>query len=131
MPRRRRALVVGLIGDLGSGKTTFVQGFAKGLGIRHRMVSPTFLIFRRYKIPPTPNFQPLTSFVVHMDAYRINGIKDLAPLHFKKLLADPRNLILIEWADQIKKALPKNTQWIHFSHGKHRKERHMHIDISI
>lgn len=111
------ASVVALTGDLGSGKTTFAQGFAKTLGIKPRVVSPTFLIFRRYKI--SKNFQDF----YHVDLYRINNIKQLDILKFKEILKNPQNIVLIEWAERIKKFLPKNTIWVEFNHGRKENER--------
>ena len=82
---RRAALVVALQGDLGAGKTTFVQGFLKGLGIKKRATSPTFVIMRRYKIPHPPSaIRHL--FLHHMDAYRLRKPEDVTPLGFEKIL---------------------------------------------
>ncbi|MFH1161683.1 MAG: tRNA (adenosine(37)-N6)-threonylcarbamoyltransferase complex ATPase subunit type 1 TsaE [Candidatus Jorgensenbacteria bacterium] len=132
-PRSAHATVVGLIGDLGSGKTTFIQGFARGLGIKHNVTSPTFVIFRNYKIPrhefppkaDPPQAEMVNSyqFFCHMDAYRIRKISELAPLGFRKILADPKNILLVEWAENIRRALPRNATLIHFSHGKKSSER--------
>ena len=47
---KKRAFVIGLKGDLGGGKTTFLQGFAKGLGIKEKILSPTFIILRKFKV---------------------------------------------------------------------------------
>ncbi len=116
---RKHARVVALVGDLGAGKTTFTQGFAKALGIRHRMVSPTFLIFRSYDIAPKNNFK----WLYHMDAYRIDDPKELKPLGFKEAIADPANIFLIEWADKIRSALPKDTRWVELRHGRKETER--------
>ncbi len=99
---RKRAFVVGLGGELGSGKTTFLQGFASGLGIRGRVLSPTFIIIRRLK-----NFY-------HIDCYRIQRPKELLDLGFKKIVDNPQNIIAIEWADRVKKILPKNTVMVKF-----------------
>ncbi|MBI2507243.1 MAG: tRNA (adenosine(37)-N6)-threonylcarbamoyltransferase complex ATPase subunit type 1 TsaE, partial [Candidatus Niyogibacteria bacterium] len=63
---RKHALVLALSGDLGSGKTTFVQGFARGLGIRSKIQSPTFLIMRSYKLPAKSY-----KLFAHIDAYRL------------------------------------------------------------
>ncbi len=93
---RKRAAVIGLTGELGSGKTVFTQGFAKGLGIKGRIVSPTFILMRRHG-----NFY-------HFDAYRINNPKEILGLGFKKIINNPENIILIEWADRIKGILPKD-----------------------
>ena len=48
---KRRAFVIGLEGELGGGKTTFIQGFAKGLGVKEKVLSPTFVIYRKFQIP--------------------------------------------------------------------------------
>ncbi|MEK9178667.1 MAG: tRNA (adenosine(37)-N6)-threonylcarbamoyltransferase complex ATPase subunit type 1 TsaE, partial [Patescibacteria group bacterium] len=99
---KNKAIVIGLRGDLGGGKTTFLQGFAKGLGKKARILSPTFIIMRR-----TDNFY-------HIDCYRIQGFKDLLTLGLKKMLTDPKNIVAIEWADRVKKNLPRHTVWVDF-----------------
>lgn len=97
-----RALVLGLEGDLGGGKTTFLQGFAKGLGIKEKILSPTFIIMRRFN-----NFY-------HFDCYRIQKAKDILDLGFKEIINNPQNIVAIEWADRIKKILPKNVLFLKF-----------------
>lgn len=121
----KNALVFGLKGDLGSGKTTFIQGFARALGIRHRIVSPTFLIIRSYKIPKTKVIgqRSTVKSLYHIDAYRIKKYSELALLGFKKRISDPQNIILIEWAEKIKNVLPAKTIWLKFEHGKKENER--------
>lgn len=99
---RNQAMVLALVGDLGGGKTTFLQGFAKGLGIKEKILSPTFIIVRRIK-----NFY-------HIDCYRIKKSKELLDLGFKEIIADPKNIIAIEWADRIRKIMPRGTVWIDF-----------------
>ncbi len=115
---QKHARIAALVGELGAGKTTFAQGFAKALGIKRRMVSPTFLIFREYPLK-NKNFR----FFYHADVYRIRNPRELEPLHFKKILAEPRNVVLIEWADKIKKMLPKDVFWVEFRHGRKETER--------
>ena len=100
--------VIALVGDLGTGKTTFVQGFAEGLGIKDRIISPTFVLMRQHKIPKTQK----TLF--HIDLYRLDGEKKLQQLGLEELLNDTNHLIIIEWAEKIKSLLPKDTTWIHF-----------------
>jgi tRNA threonylcarbamoyladenosine biosynthesis protein TsaE len=117
-PHKKHARVVALVGDLGAGKTTFVQGFAKALGIKHRMVSPTFLIFRNYELR-IKNYE----FFYHVDLYRIESPKELDVINFKEALANPKNIMLIEWAEKIKKILPKDTIWVNFTHGRKETER--------
>jgi len=86
--------IIALSGDLGAGKTTFAQGFALGLGIEDRIVSPTFLIIRQYPIPKQKNF------FYHIDLYRLESI-DLKNSGLEEILTEPSNVVLIEWADKI------------------------------
>lgn len=120
----RRATVVALIGDLGAGKTTFTQGFSRGLGLRRRITSPTFLLVKRLRVKGK-RFNSL----FHIDCYRLQNAKELPPLGIKKILRDPKNIVLIEWADKIKKLLPRETIWIHFTHGGAEHERHVDIRL--
>lgn len=117
-PYKKYALIVALVGDLGAGKTTFVQGFAKALGIKHRMVSPTFLIFRKYELR-----NKKYDFFYHVDVYRIHSPKELNVLGFKSLIQNTKYIILVEWAEKIKKLLPKDTIWVRFKHGRRESER--------
>ncbi|KKU14630.1 tRNA (adenosine(37)-N6)-threonylcarbamoyltransferase complex ATPase subunit type 1 TsaE [Candidatus Wolfebacteria bacterium RIFCSPLOWO2_01_FULL_45_19] len=114
----KRAVVIALEGELGAGKTTFVQGFIKACGISSRVTSPTFLIMRKFQIPNS-RFQIL----FHIDAYRLNNSGELPALGFREILSDPQNIVLIEWADKIKKIIPKNAVWIKFGHGAKSDER--------
>lgn len=91
--------VIALSGPLGAGKTTFVQGFAKGLGIKDKIISPTFVLIRQHKN------------LYHVDLYRINNFQELG---LNEILENPSNIIIIEWAEKIKKMLPKDTTWITF-----------------
>ncbi len=99
----KKAFVIGLEGDLGGGKTTFLQGFAKGLGVKGKILSPTFVIVKRFTIKDLrfKNFY-------HIDCYRIEGPKDILDLGFKKIISDPKHIVAIEWADKIRKILPKS-----------------------
>ncbi len=110
---KRNALVFALKGDLGSGKTTFVQGFLRSLGVKRRITSPTFVIFKRFKIKDL-RFKN----VYHIDCYRIQKPNDLLTLGLKEILENPQNIVLIEWPEIIKRILPKNTIWLKFGHGE-------------
>ena len=101
-----RAVVVGLKGELGGGKTTFTQAFAKALGVKEKILSPTFVIFKKFKIK--------NKNLYHFDCYRIKNSKEILELGFKEIISDPQNIVVIEWADNIKKILPPNTIWINF-----------------
>jgi tRNA threonylcarbamoyladenosine biosynthesis protein TsaE len=105
------ANIIGLSGELGSGKTTFAQGFARALGVKERVISPTFVILKRFKIRGS-RFKNL----IHIDAYRINKPKEIIDLGWKEIINDPQNIILIEWAEKIKKILPQKHFFINFKH---------------
>jgi tRNA threonylcarbamoyladenosine biosynthesis protein TsaE len=119
------ATVVGLYGNLGAGKTTFTQCFAKELGITETITSPTFVIEKIYRIghsPSTafpqgyqttspqssPQFKLPFTQLIHIDAYRLEKGAELAVLSFEKILSDPKNLILIEWPERVADIMPKD-----------------------
>jgi tRNA threonylcarbamoyladenosine biosynthesis protein TsaE len=114
----KKAVVVGLVGELGSGKTVFTKGFARGLGLKENITSPTFVLERIYKLK-TKNYK----LFIHIDAYRLEKSKDLIDLGFKNLIRDPKNIILIEWADRVKKILPKDCLKIKFEHKNKNKRK--------
>lgn len=113
LPNPEGATVLALSGDLGAGKTTFVQLLAKQLGVIEVVTSPTYLIMRQYETKSSA-FPGL----VHMDAYRIDDLSELGPLRFSEILATPGLLLCIEWAEKIAAALPKAHQKLTFSVGK-------------
>lgn len=90
----RGVRLVTCAGPLGAGKTTFIQGLAKGLGVRADVSSPTFTLINEYKIPGSARR------LVHFDLYRIAQEKDLGPLHLYEYLEDPYVIMCVEWADQ-------------------------------
>ena len=108
-----RAFVLALQGELGAGKTTFAQGFAKGLGVRERVVSPTFIISRRSVIPKRSRFK----FFFHIDCYRLQSPGKISGIGWNDIMSDPENIVLIEWPERVKKLLPKGTKTIRFSHA--------------
>ncbi len=92
------AVILKLQGDLGGGKTTFVQGLAHGLGVRQSILSPTFILMRRYGLDNA--FKNL----YHFDCYRLESKKDqkfLFDMEFSKITEDPQNIIIIEWSDRL------------------------------
>jgi len=105
---QKNAVVVALNGNLGSGKTTFLQGFAYGLKIKEKILSPTFVIQKKFKIiGEFENFY-------HMDCYRIENPSEILDMDFKKIILNPKNIIAIEWPEKIKKYLPRHTIFIDF-----------------
>ena len=109
-PYEKRATVVALAGDLGAGKTSFVQGLAAALGVIETVASPTFVIEKIYDLLAGQKFKRL----IHIDAYRLAGGAELAKLGFADILADPANLIVIEWPERIADILPSEAKTIHF-----------------
>ena len=108
LPAKNGAAVLGLYGNLGGGKTTFLQGFAKGLGIKEKILSPTFVILKRFVIKKTSgNFY-------HIDCYRLKDSKDILELDFKKIISDPKNIVAVEWPEKIEEVLPDDMIKLNF-----------------
>lgn len=101
-------VILCLYGDLGSGKTTFTQGFAQGLGITTRLLSPTFIIVRRYEIPSTEKF------LYHIDLYRLKNADEMEELGLTEIFTDPTAVVVIEWADRLGDTMPGRREDIHF-----------------
>jgi len=111
-PTAAGAVVLALKGDLGGGKTTFLQGFADSLGVKEKILSPTFVIMKNFSAQGGPasgwkNFY-------HIDCYRLKDEQDILELDFKNIIKNPENIVAIEWPERIEKILPKNTIAIEF-----------------
>ena len=111
----KKALVLALEGDLGGGKTTFLQGFARGLKIKEKILSPTFVIMKKFKIR-VDSCSDSCRFVYfyHIDCYRIKNPKEILNLGWKEITNNPQNIVAVEWADKIRKILPKKKIIIKF-----------------
>lgn len=116
------ARVIALTGDLGAGKTAFAKSFLKSLGIKKRIVSPTFVLLKRYPTSKKKN-------AYHMDAYRIKKLEECDALGLKEIFKDKNALILIEWPERITKIIPKKKTIIRFTHGKKENERIIQITL--
>lgn len=99
--------VVGLSGELGAGKTTLVQMAAKELGVRDRVVSPSFNLVKIYDLP-----KPVKKIdrICHIDLYRIDKIG--SDLGFEEYFSDVNSVCFVEWAEKIKHLLPASAKWI-------------------
>ena len=104
-----KAYIVGLLGELGAGKTAFVQQVAKVLGVARSVTSPTFVIAQTYTI----NHQPFER-LVHIDAYRLDS-EESDTIGWKEFLNDPKNLVLVEWADRAPGGIPVGTDTLNFT----------------
>jgi tRNA threonylcarbamoyladenosine biosynthesis protein TsaE len=103
-----------LYGDLGSGKTTFIQGLAKGLGIKKRVISPTFMLIRMYQ--QEHRTKCIEQRFYHIDLYRINKVGEAKGLGLEEIFNEPKAIIAIEWAERIKEILPKKRIDIYFDY---------------
>ncbi len=109
-PKKGSATVVGLCGELGSGKTSFTQGVASALGILETVVSPTFVIEKIYELK-----NQKFSRLIHIDAYRLEKSSELLHLGWPEIISDPQNLILIEWSERVTDIMPEHIR-INFRH---------------
>ena len=98
--------VYAFIGDLASGKTTFIKGILKGLQFHQPVTSPTFTLVNEYeaKFP-----------VIHIDCYREEELERWIKLGMNDYMND-ENIVIIEWADKMESLLPSNTIHVQFSH---------------
>ncbi|MBI2056349.1 MAG: tRNA (adenosine(37)-N6)-threonylcarbamoyltransferase complex ATPase subunit type 1 TsaE [Candidatus Sungbacteria bacterium] len=115
------AVVIALEGELGAGKTTFVQGFMQSFGITEHVVSPTFVVMKMYAVKKE------TRHLVHIDCYRLDSPQEILHLGFENILQDRDAVILIEWAEKIKELLPEDAIWIKFEYGGKPEERILQI----
>lgn len=109
---KEEATILAFFGDLGVGKTTMTKELAGELGVSaSTILSPTFVIMKKYKT----NDQKFKN-LIHIDAYRLDDTKDLKVLGWEDFIKDKENLIVIEWSEKIKEALPKNTFNLELGH---------------
>lgn len=101
IPKSDSATLVTLSGELGAGKTSFTQGIASSLGVTEPVTSPTFVLLKEYTLQGA-GFTRL----VHVDAYRLQGGKDLEPLELREYFSDPQSLVVLEWPEQVVDGLP-------------------------
>lgn len=105
--------VLCLSGDLGFGKTTFIQGLAKGLGITKRILSPTFIIMRTYEMQQA---ERNIRMFYHVDLYRMETAHDIEGLGLFDVLGKPDTIVAIEWPEKLGKVLPKKRIDIKFAY---------------
>ena len=103
--------IIGLIGNLGAGKTVFVKGLASGLGIKNRITSPTFVLMKIYRIAKSKLQNP-NSKLVHIDAYRLKSGKEILSTGAEEYFNKPDSIVIIEWADRIREMLPKKIKLV-------------------
>ncbi len=115
------ATIVGLSGELGAGKTAFTQSIAKHLGVKKKVISPTFVIIKKYLIrPPRPSGTPPSQgekykFLFHIDAYRLKNEKELLHLGWEDIISNEEHLVFIEWPENVSKIMPAHARYIYIS----------------
>lgn len=114
--------VIGLIGELGAGKTIFTKGIAAGLGIKKNITSPTFVLMKVYDIPAS-RFRVPSSKFIHIDAYRIKSPQDITAIGAEEYFNSSDAVTVIEWADNIKKSLPKKIRYVRLLNEKKEKRK--------
>jgi tRNA threonylcarbamoyladenosine biosynthesis protein TsaE len=102
-------MVIGLVGDLGAGKTQFVRGFARGLGITERIHSPTFTLVNEYRTGRIPCF--------HLDLYRLDSAEQIVSAGLESYFEPGQGITVIEWFDRARGEIPvsENLRVITFS----------------
>ena len=111
--KTKKGAVIAMEGELGAGKTTFIQGFMASLGIDEKVKSPTFVLMKKYSISGG-TYRGTNLY--HLDCYRITDHKDLRIPEFEEILNEEGNIIFVEWSERIKEILPKNHLTVHIDH---------------
>jgi tRNA threonylcarbamoyl adenosine modification protein YjeE len=104
-----QATLVTLSGELGAGKTTFAQGIALALGVSETVTSPTFVIEKIYELSGQQ-----WDRLIHIDAYRLNTSHELEIIGWQETLADPKNLIVLEWPERVADIIPPGVHAVRF-----------------
>lgn len=110
LPQTGRAVVVNLVGDLGAGKTTFVQAMAKDYGIEGKIMSPTYTLMRSYAIPDgrlPSGARRRFKKLVHIDAYRLEKPEEWRQLRPEEFLGEEGTVVFIEWPEKVAGFAPK------------------------
>jgi len=122
--------ILGLEGDLGTGKTTLIKGVARGLGVKRAITSPTFVLMKVYKARiKGDNNAGKRGFFVHVDVYRVKDEQGLIEIGLEEYLGKKDTVAAIEWADKVRRLLRgKKVIWIKMGIGK-KKENERIIKI--
>lgn len=97
--RAPKGLVIGLVGDLGAGKTLFVQSFSRALGVTGEVTSPSFSLMNLYE-GDCP--------IAHFDLYRLEREEELEDIGFYEYADAPEGIVLVEWSDKFPDAMPED-----------------------
>lgn len=111
--KTKKGAVIAMEGELGAGKTTFIQGFVASLGIDEKVKSPTFVLMKKYSVISGTN---RGTNLYHLDCYRIADHKDLKIPELEEILNEEGSIVFIEWSERIKEILPKDIITVHIDH---------------
>lgn len=106
--------ILAMKGELGAGKTTLTKLILQEAGVAKKITSPTFALMAAYKVNKL-NFY-------HLDLYRLKNYKEAAALGLEELWQMKQNVVIIEWADKIKKYLPKKAVWLEFKVSRQKRQ---------
>lgn len=106
--------ILALVGNLGTGKTTFTKYFAEALGVKEVITSPTFNIVKEYESGRLPLY--------HFDVYRISDPEEMFEIGYEEYFFGT-GVCVVEWADLIEELLPEKTKYIYINHGKNAQSR--------
>ena len=120
LPAAPAPVAIALYGELGSGKTCFVQGLARGMGIARPVTSPTFILINEYR-----HDRPL----VHIDLYRLGGPDQVLAIGFEDYL-DANAVTVVEWAERAGDLIPDRAIRVYFETGADPEQRTVTIRSS-
>lgn len=123
------ATVIALSGDLGAGKTSLTQALARELGVAGNVISPTFVIMKRYDLPRAECARGFRT-LIHIDAYRLDSGKELEKLGWAEILSEPSNLVLIEWPERVKEIIPQFARRVLLDHSSEGDTRDIRVQES-
>lgn len=106
--RLRDGDVVALVGELGTGKTTFVKGLARSFFIPEEILSPSFLLARTYRGKRVLH---------HLDLYRVRSVGELLEVGLDSLLPPEEGVTAVEWADRFPAVIPRGAVWVILEHA--------------
>ncbi|MDB5225629.1 MAG: tsaE [Candidatus Adlerbacteria bacterium] len=116
--RKEAATILALEGNLGAGKTTFVQTLARELGVREVVQSPTYVLMKSYPLELSNHGSEINkkfTRLVHIDAYRLESPEEFDALRPEEFLNDLETLVVVEWPEKIEGRLPKPDMTLKFS----------------
>jgi len=118
----RPGIVLALHGDLGAGKTTFMQGVGIALGVTKPLTSPTFALSSEYE---TASFK-----LVHMDLYRLTSPDDLLDIGYAEYIENGA-VVAVEWSERAQELIPDDAIHVYIEHGEEMEDRHIRVQCAL